>query len=231
MAVSIMRGSYTVELANKLKEHLNGRYNVYCSHGDFAISTSFYNKLNKSNRLSFVDILVTYKNDYSEEKPIVLIEFEETNDSPKTIIGDIYSLLFARYVHLKNVKEPLQLDRNENIIVSVHIKPNVNIYAKMQRLYDIQSAIIAFNPKDADRVNLLGSFKLDDLIAETEANVFDFIRNFEMSNQDDRSEVDDWNRLTQIIKECTIDTGIKDLAQEHDHYLYGTPNKSNLKEV
>jgi len=226
MAINVMRGSHTVELANKLKEHLNGRYNVYCSHGDFAISTSFYNKLNKSNRLSFVDILVTYKNDYSEEKPIVLIEFEETNDSPKTIIGDIYSLLFARYVHIKDVKEPLQLDRNENIIVSVHIKPNVNIYAKMERLNDIQSAIIAFNPKDADRVNLLGSFKLDDLVAETEANVFDFIRNFEMSNQDDRSEADDWNRLTQIIEECTIDTGIKDLAQEHDHYLYGKVKKN-----
>jgi len=96
----------------------------------------------------------------------------------------------------------------------------------MERLNDIQSAIIAFNPKDADRVNLLGSFKLDDLVAETEANVFDFIRNFEMSNQDDRSEADDWNRLTQIIEECTIDTGIKDLAQEHDHYLYGKVKKN-----
>jgi predicted DNA-binding antitoxin AbrB/MazE fold protein len=27
--------------------------------------------------------------------------------------------------------------------------------------------------------------------------------------------------LTQLLKECAVDTGISDLAQQHDHYLYG----------
>jgi predicted DNA-binding antitoxin AbrB/MazE fold protein len=30
-----------------------------------------------------------------------------------------------------------------------------------------------------------------------------------------------WNALTQLLAECAIDTGIPDLARQHDHYLYG----------
>jgi hypothetical protein len=26
-----------------------------------------------------------------------------------------------------------------------------------------------------------------------------------------------------LIEECTVDTGIPDLAHQHDHYLYGKP--------
>lgn len=34
-----------------------------------------------------------------------------------------------------------------------------------------------------------------------------------------------WDALTQLLAECSIDTGISDLAQQHDHYLYGVPKK------
>lgn len=30
-----------------------------------------------------------------------------------------------------------------------------------------------------------------------------------------------WDALTQLLTECAVDTGIPDLASEHDHYLYG----------
>ena len=30
-----------------------------------------------------------------------------------------------------------------------------------------------------------------------------------------------WDALTQLLNECAIDTGVSDLAQQHDHYLYG----------
>ncbi|MEP6913372.1 MAG: hypothetical protein ABI923_11490 [bacterium] len=30
-----------------------------------------------------------------------------------------------------------------------------------------------------------------------------------------------WDALTQLLTECAIDTGVPDLAQQHDHYLYG----------
>lgn len=34
-----------------------------------------------------------------------------------------------------------------------------------------------------------------------------------------------WDALTKLIEECQIDTGISDLAHQHDHYLYGTPKR------
>jgi predicted DNA-binding antitoxin AbrB/MazE fold protein len=36
-----------------------------------------------------------------------------------------------------------------------------------------------------------------------------------------------WDALTQLLTECAIDTGVADLAQQHDHYLYGIPKKLN----
>ena len=31
--------------------------------------------------------------------------------------------------------------------------------------------------------------------------------------------------LADLLTQCEVDTGIPDLAQQHDHYLYGTPKK------
>ena len=36
-----------------------------------------------------------------------------------------------------------------------------------------------------------------------------------------------WDALTQLIAECAIDTGVPDLASQHDHYLYGIPKRLN----
>ena len=34
-----------------------------------------------------------------------------------------------------------------------------------------------------------------------------------------------WDRLMQIVEQNTVDAGIKDLAHQHDHYLYGKPKQ------
>jgi hypothetical protein len=34
-----------------------------------------------------------------------------------------------------------------------------------------------------------------------------------------------WTALMQTIERCTVDTGIADLADQHDHYLYGKPKQ------
>ena len=34
-----------------------------------------------------------------------------------------------------------------------------------------------------------------------------------------------WDTLTQLLAECEIDTGVSDLASQHDHYLYGIPKR------
>ena len=35
----------------------------------------------------------------------------------------------------------------------------------------------------------------------------------------------DWDALTQLLKDSQVDTGIEDLAHQHEHYLYGTPKQ------
>jgi predicted DNA-binding antitoxin AbrB/MazE fold protein len=38
---------------------------------------------------------------------------------------------------------------------------------------------------------------------------------------------DQWDALTQLLADCAIDTGIPDLASQHDHYVYGIPKRLN----
>ncbi|MBN3880533.1 MULTISPECIES: hypothetical protein [unclassified Nostoc] len=40
-------------------------------------------------------------------------------------------------------------------------------------------------------------------------------------------EGSDWDKLRQLIKNCAVDTDISDLAQQHDHYLYGMPKRES----
>jgi len=32
-----------------------------------------------------------------------------------------------------------------------------------------------------------------------------------------------WQELLLVVERCGLHTGVADLAQHHDHYLYGTP--------
>ena len=32
-----------------------------------------------------------------------------------------------------------------------------------------------------------------------------------------------WQALSQLVENCAVETGVSDLAQQHDHYLYGKP--------
>jgi predicted DNA-binding antitoxin AbrB/MazE fold protein len=36
-----------------------------------------------------------------------------------------------------------------------------------------------------------------------------------------------WDALTQLLTDCAIDNGVRDLASQHDHYLYGIPKRLN----
>ena len=44
----------------------------------------------------------------------------------------------------------------------------------------------------------------------------------EPENSKQTVEDHSWNALTELVNECAIDTGVTDLAHQHDHYLYGT---------
>ena len=41
---------------------------------------------------------------------------------------------------------------------------------------------------------------------------------------------EDWDQFEQLIENCTLDTGIEDLAHQHDHYIHGTPKQQSYPE-
>ncbi len=46
------------------------------------------------------------------------------------------------------------------------------------------------------------------------------------------NEVSDWDKLSELLDECKIETGISDLAEQHDHYIHGTPKRwENITEA
>jgi predicted DNA-binding antitoxin AbrB/MazE fold protein len=40
-----------------------------------------------------------------------------------------------------------------------------------------------------------------------------------------------WDAIAQLLAECAIDTGVPDLASQHDHYLFGSPKRPTDPEV
>ena len=34
-----------------------------------------------------------------------------------------------------------------------------------------------------------------------------------------------WEEMTELVEYCTVETGISDLAHQHEHYLYGKLKK------
>jgi hypothetical protein len=54
---------------------------------------------------------------------------------------------------------------------------------------------------------------------EGEPVVITFVE--DLSEQPVVDEEAAWDGLTQLVKDCEVETGIPDLAHQHDHYLYG----------
>jgi len=54
--------------------------------------------------------------------------------------------------------------------------------------------------------------------------VYSIIKDFNQKAQEEADD-DDWEALENLLEECQVETGISDLAQQHDHYLHGTPKR------
>ena len=48
-----------------------------------------------------------------------------------------------------------------------------------------------------------------------------------LEDSDEGEDIDDsaWSKLDEILANCQVSTGIKDLAAQHDHYIHGTPKR------
>lgn len=56
---------------------------------------------------------------------------------------------------------------------------------------------------------------------ENQPVIITFLR----EEDDEAAKEDDWDELIQLLEDCSVDTGIEDLAHQHNHYLYGTPKR------
>ena len=39
-------------------------------------------------------------------------------------------------------------------------------------------------------------------------------------------QAEGWQALEQLVENSAVETGISDLAEQHDHYLYGSPKQT-----
>ncbi len=67
-------------------------------------------------------------------------------------------------------------------------------------------------------------FQLKALEIRIEASIRLLLESRRIENSSDTQQ-NPSKSLEQLVEECEVDTGIEDLATQHDHYLYGKPKK------
>jgi len=110
-------GALTAEIARNLKCEFDG-YAVYHDHGSSAEGAqrivSFFGEKQRHTLLSFVDIAVVRS---QSRKAVALIEIEETEDKPKTILGDAFAVLMGESLSID--EEVLQVGPWTTLIIAV----------------------------------------------------------------------------------------------------------------
>src|SRR3990172_5294661 len=113
------QGELTPNAAERLSGYCDAKgYDVLYDHGPKkanvgTIVSWFGEQYNREAELSQVDIAVVEK---SSHKAIALIEIEETSDSPKTILGDVFGVLLGEHIWFGG-KQELSVDEHTTLIV------------------------------------------------------------------------------------------------------------------
>jgi hypothetical protein len=133
----------TVETAQHLQDLLKNKgLEVLYDHGDLSnknVGTivSWYGDGKKpewETELSQLDLAIV---ELSSKKVIALIEIEETNDRPKTLLGDIFSVLIGDQINFR--EKSLSVGRWTTLLIvgfskEPHVKRNQHILAKVERI-------------------------------------------------------------------------------------------------
>lgn len=100
----------TTKFAKSITNGMNKRgLNVYYDYDKKSkfsgtIAISIEKILRSKNQIGQLDIAIV-KSDKEINRAIVLIEIEETTDTPKTLIGDIFTTLMGDSIHLPGRKK------------------------------------------------------------------------------------------------------------------------------
>jgi hypothetical protein len=93
----------------------------------------------------------------------------------------------------------------------------IEVMAKVDEQQQLRAALPADAPSGQVRVLVLWPEELNGANGAVKS---------EEAPSDEENEKG-WDTLIQLIQECQMDTGIEDLAHQHDHYLYGTPKRKD----
>ena len=138
-----MPGELTARLAGRISDDWENRgYDVFFDHGGKhenknvgKIVSWFGDKYNREAELSQLDIAIAKKN---SGKIFALIEIEETTDTPKTILGDVFGTLIGEHITFGG-KGKLTVDKDTILIVigqsnTRHKKRNKHIQDKAMKV-------------------------------------------------------------------------------------------------
>jgi endonuclease-3 len=133
-------GELTAEIGKNLS--IEG-YDVFYDHGVPGenvgnIVSTLEEKYRREDELSQLDIAIVEKNSDPKDRVVVLVEIEETNDRPKTILSDIFGVLFGEHVYFKRNK--LQIGEFTTLIV-VGIS-QVGHEVRNQKIQDLVNKLI-----------------------------------------------------------------------------------------
>jgi len=116
-----MFGEWLTQYINGLSNYQN--YIVYYDHGDQATSqnvTVIYgsvgDKITRKTQLAQVDVMVAKPNNELD----LLIEIEESECSPKKIMGDLFTLLMCNHYAIKKTggHQLFKIDRDTKLIIA-----------------------------------------------------------------------------------------------------------------
>ena len=157
-------GELTVLLAKQIKPIWEKRgYRVLYDHDPSyenagKIISAKRKQYHREDELSQLDIAIVKQ---GTDQVAALVEIEETTDKPKTILGDIFGLLFGRYVFFK--RDELHIDNLSSLIV-VGINKNSHNYRNkyiQNRVNEVKASLSTQNAR-------IGKIVVKTYINETE---------------------------------------------------------------
>lgn len=100
-------GQITVKAAATLLGYYEKRYDVFYDHDSTKVIVGkivswFGDKYNRESELSQLDIAIIEK---GSDKALALIEIEETNDTPKTFMGDVLGVLLGDHISFRGERK------------------------------------------------------------------------------------------------------------------------------
>ena len=145
-------------------------YDVFYDHGTPSknvgnIVSTLEEKYGREDELSQLDIAIIEKSSDLRERAVVLVEIEETNDRPKTLLGDIFGFLFGEHVFFKG--EELEIgDYTTLIVVGIGRDKHSNRNQHIQHYANKIKAGLGTNNSRIGKVIIQTYQRKNDLLSE-----------------------------------------------------------------